>query len=69
MKIVKTSNDTYNVHLDRRQIECDGLKFYAYPTIEVASLRGAMLIIRETAKPKRVVFIHLLPRTWWAVKF
>lgn len=59
MKIVKQSNGTYTVHFRQRDV---------YPAFGgYDSIDAAKQFVRTIAG-QRVVFIHLLPRTWWAVK-
>lgn len=59
MKIVKKSNGTYTVHFRQRDV---------YPAFGgYDSIDAAKQFVRTIAG-QRVAFIHLLPRTWWAVK-
>lgn len=61
MKIVKQSNGTYTVHFRQRDV---------YPAFGgYDSIDAAKQFVRRTCAPHRVVFIHILPRTWWVVKF
>lgn len=55
---IEYSNGTYAVHFRKRNGYFGGY----------TSLNIAKQVVYEVAKTKRVVFIHLLPRTWWAVK-
>ncbi len=60
MRIVKQPNGTYTVHFHQKDV---------YPAFGgYDSIDAAKQFVRTIAR-QRVVFIHLLPRTWWAVKF
>ena len=60
MKIKKQPDGTYTVHFNEPSV---------YPAFGgFDSIDAAKAFVRRTI-PQRVVFIHLLPRTWWVVKW
>lgn len=60
MKIKKQPDGTYTVHFSEPSV---------YPAFGgFDSIDAAKAFVRRTI-PQRVVFIHLLPRTWWVVKW
>ncbi len=60
MKIKQQKNGTYTVHFDKAD---------TYPMFGgYGSIEAAKQFVRRTIS-HRVVFIHLLPRVWWVVKF
>lgn len=56
---IEYNNGTYAVHFRKRNGYFGGY----------TSLNIAKQVVYEVAKTQRVVFIHLLPHTWWVVKF
>lgn len=61
MKIQKQKDGTYTVHFDQAD---------TYPMFGgYGSIEAAKQFVHRTCAPHRVVFIHLIPRTWWVVKF
>ena len=61
MKIQKQKDGTYTVHFSEPSVYP---AFGGYDSIEAAKQ-----FVRRTCAPHRVVFIHLIPHTWWVVKF
>lgn len=60
MKITK-QDGTYTVHFSEPSIYP---AFGGYDSIEAAKQ-----FVRRAFPKNKVVFIHLLPRTWWVVKW
>ena len=63
MRIKQQPDGTYAVHFGNK-----GNK--VYPTFGgYESIEEAKEFVRRAYFAHRVVFIHLLPRTWWVVKW
>lgn len=60
MRIVKQKDGTYELHFNSAAYLL--LKGYA-------DIDEVKRYIRRSFPKNRVVFIHLLPRTWWVVKW
>lgn len=61
MKIKQQKDGTYTVHFSEPSIYP---AFGGYDSIEAAKQ-----FVRRAFPKNKVVFIHLLPRTWWVVKW
>lgn len=69
MKINKQKDGTYAVHFNGDYTAyLNGIRL-DYPALRFERIEDAKYIIRHVVAPHRVVFIHILPRTWWVVKF
>lgn len=69
MKIKQQPDGMYTVHFNGKYVAyLNGIRL-DYPALRFERIQDAKCIIRHIVAPHRVVFIHLLPRTWWVVKW
>lgn len=69
MKIQKQKDGTYTVHFDGEYTAYLNGTRIDYPALGFYSIEDAKYFIRRIVVSHRVVFIHLIPRVWWVVKW